>query len=431
MQGADQESRSLMERRVQSLAEVLNSVYHYLGKQDEAKAKEDKAAKLAREKAAKAQAEKRARAKNSANSEPTAAKARTLSTAIKAAAAEATRAKAAAAAGSSGKPPKVVRSNEAGAVAAGGVAIAAQPLTLSTAVDPSAPIPPAAGSAATGTTGSPAGDGGEGDISSFAAGSSSVSGSSEPDGSRFGFGSGCGSDCGGDGDGDGIDVGGGTTEDGSGDNCYGLAGSIDSSSNFSADRLAGEAGTGMAIAIREEPGKSGGKEKADGDGEDRGEEGKKHDGEDDDADPDKNPRQGRKMGKEEREEEKFSDESTEEELSDLELEDDAATVCMKPPLKLLEDAAVVEALWTGKQSMMRRLVKRLEAVYQAKHIVATPPPAGGAGATGSGAESCGSSEEDDRDEDGESVASEDGDSSCGELLAKVCVCVCSDKFVLA
>lgn len=417
-----------MERRVQSLAEVLNSVYHYLGKQDEAKAKEDKAAKLAREKAAKAQAEKRARAKNNANSEPMAAKARTLNTAIKAAASEATRAKAATAAGSSNdKPPKAVGPNDAGTAVAGGVAAAAQPLALSTTVDPSAPIPPAAGSAATGTTGSPTGDGGEGDVSSFAAGSSSVCGSSEPDGSRFGFGSGCGSDCGGDGDGEGIDVGGGTGEDGNCDSGHGLGG-IDSLRKLSADRAAGEVGTGMAIAKREEPGKGEGSEKADGGGErggkeEREEEGKEQNGKDADADVDKKSRRGDKRGKVEREEEKFSDESTEEELSDLDLEDDAATVCMKPPLKLLEDAAVVEALWTGKQSMMRRLVRRLEAVYQAKNIVATPPSAEGVGVTGSGAESCSSSEEDGRDEDGESVASGDGDSSCGELSAKVCVFV--------
>ena len=41
----------------------------------------------------------------------------------------------------------------------------------------------------------------------------------------------------------------------------------------------------------------------------------------------------------------------------------------KPPLQLLGDAQVVEVLWSGKQSMMRRLLRRLEAVYSEKFIV--------------------------------------------------------------
>lgn len=41
----------------------------------------------------------------------------------------------------------------------------------------------------------------------------------------------------------------------------------------------------------------------------------------------------------------------------------------KPPLTLLADADVVEALWSGKQSMMRRLLRKLETVYSEKCVV--------------------------------------------------------------
>lgn len=44
----------------------------------------------------------------------------------------------------------------------------------------------------------------------------------------------------------------------------------------------------------------------------------------------------------------------------------------KPPLELLGDAEVVEALWGGKQSMMRRLLKKLESVYSEKCVVVSP-----------------------------------------------------------
>lgn len=47
----------------------------------------------------------------------------------------------------------------------------------------------------------------------------------------------------------------------------------------------------------------------------------------------------------------------------------------KPPLKLLEDCEVIEALWTGKQSMMRRLIRRLESVYSERCVVETPEEA--------------------------------------------------------
>lgn len=81
---------------------------------------------------------------------------------------------------------------------------------------------------------------------------------------------------------------------------------------------------------------------------------------------------------------------------------DLASLSVRPPLKLLEDAAVVEALWSGKQSMMRRLVRRLEAVYHEKCIVAEV------------ADSSSGEEEDAKEEEAE------GDSSGGESSAKVC-----------
>lgn len=46
-----------------------------------------------------------------------------------------------------------------------------------------------------------------------------------------------------------------------------------------------------------------------------------------------------------------------------------AALAEKPPLKLLADADVADALWSGKQSMMRRLVRKLEAVYSEKNVV--------------------------------------------------------------
>lgn len=49
-----------------------------------------------------------------------------------------------------------------------------------------------------------------------------------------------------------------------------------------------------------------------------------------------------------------------------------ASLAEMPPLKLLGDAEVVEALWSGRQSMIRRLVRKLEAVYQDKLIIETP-----------------------------------------------------------
>lgn len=52
-----------------------------------------------------------------------------------------------------------------------------------------------------------------------------------------------------------------------------------------------------------------------------------------------------------------------------------AALSEKPPLKLLEDCEVIEALWTGKQSMMRRLVRRLEAIYSERCVVETPEEA--------------------------------------------------------
>lgn len=52
-----------------------------------------------------------------------------------------------------------------------------------------------------------------------------------------------------------------------------------------------------------------------------------------------------------------------------------AALAEKPPLRLLGDAEVVEALWSGKQSMMRRLLRRLEGVYSEKFIVEPPEKA--------------------------------------------------------
>lgn len=49
--------------------------------------------------------------------------------------------------------------------------------------------------------------------------------------------------------------------------------------------------------------------------------------------------------------------------------DEDLTRSDSPPLKLLADSAIVETLWTGKHSMIRRLVRRLEAVYNEKCIV--------------------------------------------------------------
>lgn len=54
--------------------------------------------------------------------------------------------------------------------------------------------------------------------------------------------------------------------------------------------------------------------------------------------------------------------------------EDPAKLAETPPLKLLGDGEVVEALWSGRQSMMRRLLRRLEAVYCAKLVVETPDP---------------------------------------------------------
>ncbi|CAM9312249.1 unnamed protein product, partial [Hapterophycus canaliculatus] len=44
----------------------------------------------------------------------------------------------------------------------------------------------------------------------------------------------------------------------------------------------------------------------------------------------------------------------------------------KPPLQILGDGEVIEALWSGRQSMMRRLVRKLDAVYCHKLVVETP-----------------------------------------------------------
>lgn len=52
--------------------------------------------------------------------------------------------------------------------------------------------------------------------------------------------------------------------------------------------------------------------------------------------------------------------------------DSAESLAATPPLKLLGDAEVVEALWSGKQSMIRRLLRKLESVYQDRLIVETP-----------------------------------------------------------
>lgn len=40
-----------------------------------------------------------------------------------------------------------------------------------------------------------------------------------------------------------------------------------------------------------------------------------------------------------------------------------------PPLNLVADSDVVEALWSGKQSMMRRLVRKLDTVYSETLVV--------------------------------------------------------------
>ena len=55
----------------------------------------------------------------------------------------------------------------------------------------------------------------------------------------------------------------------------------------------------------------------------------------------------------------------------------AVSLAEKPPLNLLRDKEVVEALWTGKQSMMRRLIRKLDAVYQEKLVVDAPAEVGG------------------------------------------------------
>lgn len=53
-----------------------------------------------------------------------------------------------------------------------------------------------------------------------------------------------------------------------------------------------------------------------------------------------------------------------------------ASLAETPPLKLLGDAEVVEALWSGRQSMIRRLLRKLESVYHDKLIVETPEEEG-------------------------------------------------------
>lgn len=52
-----------------------------------------------------------------------------------------------------------------------------------------------------------------------------------------------------------------------------------------------------------------------------------------------------------------------------------AALSERPPLKLLEDCEVIEALWTGKQSMIRRLIRRLEVIYSERYVVETPEEA--------------------------------------------------------
>lgn len=44
----------------------------------------------------------------------------------------------------------------------------------------------------------------------------------------------------------------------------------------------------------------------------------------------------------------------------------------KPPLQILGDAEVIEALWSGQQSTVRRLVRRLDTLYSHKLVVETP-----------------------------------------------------------
>lgn len=43
-----------------------------------------------------------------------------------------------------------------------------------------------------------------------------------------------------------------------------------------------------------------------------------------------------------------------------------------PPLNLVADSDVVEVLWSGKQSMMRRLIRKLDTVYNEKLVVESP-----------------------------------------------------------
>lgn len=50
----------------------------------------------------------------------------------------------------------------------------------------------------------------------------------------------------------------------------------------------------------------------------------------------------------------------------------ALSLAERPPLKLLADADVVEALWSGEQSMVRRLLQKLDTVYSEKLIVDSP-----------------------------------------------------------
>lgn len=49
-----------------------------------------------------------------------------------------------------------------------------------------------------------------------------------------------------------------------------------------------------------------------------------------------------------------------------------AALAERPPLNLLADSEVVEALWSGRKSMMRRLLRKLDTVYSEKLIVETP-----------------------------------------------------------